>query len=109
MELQDNLKRCPPGTFEAALLYLERGDASQVRKIVLGVIHRFLEPEYRPLLEDPREDLSFIDDLRVDSLTMMEIVILTEETLGVGLDNSRLKEIQKLGDLYVFIDETLGS
>lgn len=107
-ELQENLKRCPPGIFEAALRYREEGDTSQVRGIILGIIFRFLEPEFRPLLEQPREDLRFIEDLRVDSLTMMEIVILTEETLGISLDNQRLKQILTLGDLYNFIDETTG-
>lgn len=107
-ELQSSLKRCPPGTFDAVVRYRESGDLSEVKSIILGIIYRFLEPEYRPLLDEPKDELRFIEDLRVDSLTMMEIVILTEETLGIGLDNNRLKEIQNLGDLQKFIDGSLS-
>ena len=39
-ELRDLLKRCPAGTFEAALAFREEQDVSKIETIVLGIIDR---------------------------------------------------------------------
>ena len=57
-DLKDLLKRCPPGTFEAAVAFRKNKDASYVEKIVMGIIDRHLEP-------DQREILANSDELRV--------------------------------------------
>ena len=44
-DLKDLLKRCPPGTFEAAVAFRKNKDASYVEKIVMGIIDRHLEPD----------------------------------------------------------------
>src|ERR1044071_5007073 len=79
--LREALKRCSPSTFEAAVQYRKTGNPAHVPAIVIGVIKRFVEPDLRIKLKDADDDLRLIEDLGIDSLTMMEIVILVEDVL----------------------------
>src|ERR1041384_5279995 len=82
--LREALKRCSPSTFEAAVQFRKTGNAEHVPAVVIGVIERFVEPDLRMKLKDADDDLRLIEDLGIDSLTMMEIVIL----VGDGLQMS---------------------
>jgi acyl carrier protein len=72
--------------------------------IVLGVIERFVESELRPKLRDGDDDLRLVEDLGVDSLTMMEIVMLVEEVLQMQTNNDELRNLRTVGDVKTFID-----
>ena len=102
-ELRDELKRCPSGTFEAAITFRETTDAEQIPIIVMGVIERFLEPEARPRLRDGNQDVNLMDDLGIDSLTMLEIVMLLEKTLQISFDNEELRDLRTIGDVNSFM------
>ncbi len=102
-ELRDELKRCPTGTFEAAITFRETTDAEQVPIIVMGVIERFLEPEARPRLRDGSQDVNLMDELGIDSLTMLEIVMLLEKTLQISFDNEELRNLRTIGDVNSFM------
>lgn len=103
-KLRESLKRCPEGTLEAAIRYREQRDPGQIPAIVSGIIERFLEPEAKTLLHRGDTSINLYEDLGIDSLTMMEIVILVEETLGISFDNSELRELRTLEDLKVYMD-----
>jgi 3-hydroxyacyl-[acyl-carrier-protein] dehydratase len=72
--------------------------------VVIGVIERFVEPDLRPKLKDPDDDLRLIEDLGTDSLTMMEIVILVEDVLQMSINNDELRNLRTVGDVKTFID-----
>jgi len=103
--LRDALKRCSPETLEAALTYRQKGDHSAIPAVILGIVERFLEPETRPRLKEANAaKLRLIEDLGIDSLTMVEIVIMTEETLSLSIDNEELKDLRSLEDVHMFVD-----
>jgi len=102
--LRESLKRCSPETLQAALEYRKTADASHLSAIVLGIIERFVEPEHHSRLREADEDLRVIEDLGLDSLTMMEVVILVEEVLNVSIANDELRNLRTVGDIRVFID-----
>ena len=103
--LRESLKRCTPETLEAALSYRKAGDHAIVPTVILGIVERFLEPELRPRLRGANAtQLRLVEDLGIDSLTMVEIVILTEETLGVSIDNEELKDLRTLEDVHMFVN-----
>ena len=102
--LRESLKRCSPETLQAALEYRKTNDASYLSTIVLGIIERFVEPEHHSRLRHADEDLRVIEDLGLDSLTMMEVVILVEEVLNVSIANDELRNLRTVGDIRVFID-----
>jgi 3-hydroxyacyl-[acyl-carrier-protein] dehydratase len=100
---KDLLKRCPEGTLEALLLFLEKNDLSALDVFIVGVLKHHIEPEYEELLDGDRDALSFIDDLGIDSMSMIEIVMVVEECLGINLDNQDLVKIQTYSDLETYI------
>ncbi len=106
--LREALKRCSAGTFEAACQFRRTGRFDHLPKIVLGLIERFVEPDLRPKLKHPNDELCLTEDLGLDSLTMMEIVILTEEVLQVSINNDELRRLRTLGDVRQFIAGKLG-
>lgn len=102
--LRDSLKRCSPETIEAAVKFRQTGDAALVNIIILGLLERFMDPELRPKLAQPGADnLKILEDLAVDSLTMVEMVMLVEETLGLTVDNNELRGIKTVGDIKAFV------
>ncbi len=102
--LREALKRCSPSTFEAAVQYRKTGNAEHMPAVVIGVIERFVEPDLRAKLKDGDDDLRLIEDLGIDSLTMMEIVILVEDVLQLTINNDELRNLRTVGDVKTFID-----
>jgi acyl carrier protein len=102
--LREALKRCSPSTFEAAIQFRKTGNAEHVPAVVIGVIERFVEPDLRTKLKDAGDDLRLIEDLGIDSLTMMEIVILVEDVLQMTINNDELRNLRTVGDVKTFID-----
>jgi len=102
--LREALKRCSPSAFEAAVQFRKTGNAEHVPAVVIGVIERFVEPDLRMKLKDADDDLRLIEDLGIDSLTMMEIVILVEDVLQMTINNDELRNLRTVGDVKTFID-----
>jgi 3-hydroxyacyl-[acyl-carrier-protein] dehydratase len=102
--LREGLKRCSPSTFEAAVQFRKTGNPEHVPAVVIGVIERFVEPDLRVKLKDADDDLRLIEDLGIDSLTMMEIVILVEDVLQLSINNDELRNLRTVGDVKTFID-----
>ena len=102
--LRDSLKRCSPATIEAAVKFRQTGDPAQINPIIIGLLERFMDPEFRPKLAQPDVDsLGILSDLGVDSLTMVEMVMLVEESLGLTVDNNELRGIKTIGDIKQFV------
>jgi 3-hydroxyacyl-[acyl-carrier-protein] dehydratase len=102
--LREALKRCSPATLEAALAYRRSGGAQYVATVVHGILERFVDPEHRPRLQHPEPDLRVVEDLGVDSLTMLEVVMLVEETLKISIKNEELRGLRTIGDINTFIE-----
>ena len=106
-ELRDALKRCPETAVQAALAFRETRDPAHVPPIVLGIIERFVEPEVRPVIREAKDDTRLLEDLGIDSLLMVEIVILVEETLEISIENDELRDLRTIGDLKSYLDAKL--
>ncbi|MFP6887525.1 MAG: phosphopantetheine-binding protein [Opitutales bacterium] len=102
--LRELLKRCPKGTFEAALALRAHKDVEQVPTIVMGIIERHLEPNQKEILSKEEDSIRLYEDLGVDSLTMLEIVMMVEQTLQVTIDNEELRDLRTLADVKVYLD-----
>lgn len=102
--MRDSLKRCSPETVEAALAYRKTGDVDRVAIIIIGIIERFLEPDMRARLRKGGDNQRIFEDLGIDSLTLVEIVMLVEETLDMSIDNNELRDLRTIGDVKTFID-----
>lgn len=101
--LRDSLKRCRPEVVEAVFAYRQSGDVRLLPLIVAGVIERFVEPELRPQLRGADDTLRLSEDLGLDSLTMMEIVLLTEDVFHINISSEELRHLCTLGQIKTFI------
>ncbi|MDB6113524.1 MAG: fabZ 1 [Lacunisphaera sp.] len=102
--LREALKRCSAATYEAAAQFRKTGNTEHLPAIVLGIIERYVEPDLRAKLKDTDDDLRIIEDLGIDSLTMMEIVILVEDVLQMTINNEELRHLRTVGDVKTFIE-----
>ncbi len=103
-DLEVSLKRCSEETRKAVFEFRETGQVRLLPSIVMGLIERFLEPEVRSRLGGGDGSVRLVDDLGIDSLTMMEIIVLVEETLDISIDNEELRDLRTLDDVSSFID-----
>lgn len=103
-ELAELLKRCSAETLQAAILFRKSQDVSQIESIVLGVIDRHLEPEQREVFKGADDSFRLYEDLGLDSLTMLEIVMLVEQTLQVSIDNEELRDLRTIGDVKEYLN-----
>jgi acyl carrier protein len=54
---------------------------------------------------DVQPDKSFIDDLDVDSLSMVEVVVAAEEKFGVKIPDDDVKNLKTVGDAVGYIQK----
>ena len=54
--------------------------------------------------DDVQLDKSFVADLDVDSLSMVEVVVSAEEKFGVSIPDSEVKNLKTVGDAVSFIE-----
>ena len=59
-------------------------------------------------VEDVQLDKSFVDDLDVDSLAMVEIIVGCEEKFGVTIPDEEVKNLKTVGDAVTFITTNQG-
>lgn len=103
-ELRESLKRCPERAIEAALQFNATRDPDLVPAIVMGIIERFVEPDVRPVIREGNDRTRLLEDLGIDSLLMVEIVILVEETLDLQIENEELRTLRTVGDIKAYLD-----
>jgi acyl carrier protein len=103
-QLREALKRCSPATFEAARTFRTNRDLDQLPVIIHGVIERYVEPELRPRLRDQAEELRLVEDLGLDSLSLLEVVLLAEDVLQVSLSADELRHCHTVADVRQFLE-----
>ena len=54
-------------------------------------------------VEDVQSDKSFVDDLDIDSLSMVEVVMAAEDKWGVKIPDSEVKNLRTVGDAVAYI------
>ena len=55
--------------------------------------------------EDVTPDKSFVDDLDVDSLSMVEVAMAVEEKFGATIPDEQLAELKTVGDAVAYIEK----
>jgi acyl carrier protein len=70
---------------------------------VFGILERY-QPATAPVkLSEADENTRLIEDVGLDSLTLLEIVLSIEEVLKLRIENEELREIRTLGTLNKFL------
>ncbi len=107
-QLRTALKRCSPETIEAAVHFRTTGDLTVLPTVVYGIIERHLAPEKESSLATADDNTRLIEDLGIDSLTLLEIVLTIEEAVGISIENEELRNIRTLGEVKAFIEQKIS-
>ena len=105
--LRDALKRCSPSTREAAREFRRTGNRDHLPAIIHGLIEHYVERDARAKLNGAGDSLRLVEDLAIDSLTMLEIVFLAEDVLQISIDNEEIRPFRTVGDVKRFIASKL--
>ena len=54
-------------------------------------------------IDDITPEKSFVDDLDIDSLSMVEVVVAAEEKFGVKIPDDDVKDLRTVGDAVTYI------
>lgn len=103
-QLRETLRRCPPETIDAAIKFNLDRDPAHLPVIVLGIIERFVEPDVRPKVREGDNSTRLLEDLGIDSLLMVEIVMMVEEVLDIRTENEELRNLRTIGDIKSYLD-----
>jgi acyl carrier protein len=55
--------------------------------------------------DDVSDEKSFVDDLDVDSLAMVEVAMAAEEKFGVKIPDDELPKLKTVGDAVKYIEQ----
>ena len=102
-DLKEGLRRCSPETIAAAIRYRQTGDLDAIPVIVFGILDRYQPATATIKLSEANENTRLIEDVGLDSLTLLEIVLSIEEVLKLRIENEELREIRTLGQLNKFL------
>ena len=60
-------------------------------------------------LEEVRPESSFAEDLKADSLTVMELVLALEDTFDVAASDEEIDWLRTVKDAIKFVEERVGA
>lgn len=60
-------------------------------------------------VDDVQLDKSFVEDLDVDSLSMVEVVVAAEEKFGVTIPDDEVKNLKTVGDAVAYIERAAAA
>lgn len=83
-------------------MYNEEGIAMSQQDILEGLAAIVNEVAGVPV-EDVQLDKAFVDDLDIDSLSMVEVVMAAEDKWGVKIPDEEVKNLRTVGDAVTFI------
>jgi acyl carrier protein len=99
LRVQENLTGFPKSVVDAYLVFAETGDPARLDDVVLGVLQFYLAKPPSASLTTFPASTRLIADLGCDSLTMIDVMFLAENLLGIKLADDELARIETLDEL----------
>jgi 3-hydroxyacyl-[acyl-carrier-protein] dehydratase len=87
-------------------LELPANPLEHAHAIFQGIITHYVEPELRPRLRESSDELRLVEDLGLDSLSMVEVMMRVEDLLQIHVSDAELRHFRTLGEVRRFIDST---
>lgn len=103
-ELRVALRRCSEETYLAARQFRLTGSPQAAKTTFMGMLERFTDRTRRSKLASPDPQLRLTVDLGIDSLTLMELVMVMEEVFRVTIPNEDLSNLRTVGDVLSMIE-----
>jgi acyl carrier protein len=96
---REHLEGFPPSIADAYLAFAANGDQARLDEVVLGVLEFYLAKPPPASLAALPGTTRLREDLGCDSLTMIDLIFLSENLFAFKLADEELKQIATLDDL----------
>jgi acyl carrier protein len=107
--VQELLRGFPPETIAACSEFHEKGGGEAFERAVCGVIqHHLGSPPPQPVAALPGST-RLVDDLGLDSLTMVEMTFLFEDLFSLTLPHDELVKVTTLDELRSLLRTQLAA
>ena len=100
--IRRNFRKCSDEAVAAILRFRESRDVACIEPIVRGIVARYLPEQGREAIKSATAETP-LADLRIESLTMLEIVLDVQDALEVEIADSELRGFRTLGDVEQFL------
>src|SRR2546423_13466603 len=104
----EHLAGFPPQITEHYIAFATMGASANLDIVVLGMLHFYLAKRPESPLTDLPGTTRLREDLGVDSLTMIDLLFLTESVFDLKLAEDELGRITTLDELRRHFRERLG-
>jgi len=104
-DLQERLKGYPEEFRNQVLAWRSNPNPAMGKSLAEGILRFHVGEEVTEVLSSKGPDALLVEDLGLDSLTMVEIAFESEEFLGVHVDDDALRTIRTFGHLQNYIEE----
>lgn len=78
------------------------------RNKIKAVVTDFLVDEFEIQSDLISDDAHLMDDLGLESLDLVDIVVIIEKEFGFKVKPEEMKNVRVLGDLYNYIETRMG-
>ena len=106
--IRRNFKRCSEETIDSIVRFRQSRDLACVRPIVRGIVQRYLPASSAEMLKNATDETP-LADLRIESLTLLEIVLYVQDALDITIEDSEMREFHTLGDVNRFLEKKIAS
>jgi acyl carrier protein len=87
---------------------MENGAAGVSEQEILEGLAEIVEEVAGVATEDVTAEKSFVDDLDIDSLSMVEIAVQAEDKFGVKIPDDELANLKTVGDAVSYVAKNVA-
>ena len=77
------------------------------RKLIIEKVNQFLIEDIEIEQELIQPEASLTKDLGIDSLDVVDIVVIIEQVFSVKIKGEELKDVKTLGNFYDFVEDKI--
>ena len=104
-ELRDILRRCSPQTIDAAIRFHRQRNPDLIDTIVLGIMAWFLDKSSPAEFGADIPDMRIVEDLGVDSLLLLEIIVVLEDVFSISISDQDFENLTTLSEVTGYIQQ----
>lgn len=84
---------------ESVRIFRQTGNPRYLPAVVRAILQHYVAEEVQPRLQSAAGDLRLTEDLGIDSLTLMEIALATEDAVGLPVEVGELRQLGTVGEM----------
>jgi acyl carrier protein len=105
-EITERFLNFPPATLKAIRQYHAGKDPAFVAPVVHGIVAKYL-PEH--LRGQPLDSASSLNNLGLDSLTLMEVFLDIEDALDISVPEDELRAVKNFDDAIALMSKKIAA